>query len=248
MTGLSSRNCGMSSSSDAAPRLGGLVPDAQQGVWCRLYLHAGSRAQSRRIGSTLVLHASQPVLRRASRALGHFPLQHFWGPLANIQSTTWIADSAVLAAARYQPHFFYIYLPHLDYAAQKSGPDSPAAQRALVELDDVIGRLVDGMSDAYGGRSLTWLAASEYVVTPVDHVCYPNRRLRQAGLLEVERDGAQELLDLRASIVQDEPGTTRDRLYGETDWGAAHSWSLTQAASTLPPPTKPHRRGINPPP
>jgi hypothetical protein len=25
---------------------------------------------------------------------GHFPLKHFWGPLANIQSTAWIADSA----------------------------------------------------------------------------------------------------------------------------------------------------------
>ncbi len=132
-------------------------------------------------------------------ALGHFPLQHFWGPLANIQSTAWIADSAVLAAARYQPRFFYIYLPHLDYAAQKSGPDSPAAQRALVELDDLIGRLVDGMCEAYSGCSLTWLAASEYVVTPVDHVCYPNRRLRQAGLLEVTPRGAEELLDLRAS-------------------------------------------------
>jgi predicted AlkP superfamily pyrophosphatase or phosphodiesterase len=52
-------------------------------------------------------------------ALGHFPLQHFWGPLANIKSTAWIADSSVLAAARFQPDFFFIYLPHLDYAAQK---------------------------------------------------------------------------------------------------------------------------------
>ena len=58
--------------------------------------------------------------------LGHFPLQHFWGPLANIRSTAWIADSAAIAARRWQPDFFWIYLPHLDYAAQKPGPDSPA--------------------------------------------------------------------------------------------------------------------------
>ena len=48
--------------------------------------------------------------------LGHFPLVHFWGPLANIQSTSWIADSAVDGARQFRPNFFYIYLPHLDYA------------------------------------------------------------------------------------------------------------------------------------
>ncbi len=31
-------------------------------------------------------------------ALGHFPLQHFWGPLAGIQSSQWIVDSALRVA------------------------------------------------------------------------------------------------------------------------------------------------------
>src|SRR3954470_11732412 len=48
-------------------------------------------------------------------ALGHFPLMHFWGPMANIKSTAWIADSAIHAARRWRPNLFYIYLPHLDY-------------------------------------------------------------------------------------------------------------------------------------
>src|SRR5690606_15320402 len=68
-------------------------------------------------------------------ALGHFPLQHFWGPLANLKSSQWILDSAAWLARRAQPDFFYIYVPHLDYAAQKAGPDSPAAQAAVVDLD-----------------------------------------------------------------------------------------------------------------
>ncbi|MGH7199533.1 MAG: alkaline phosphatase family protein, partial [Planctomycetaceae bacterium] len=34
-------------------------------------------------------------------ALGHFPLMNFWGPLASIQSTAWIVDSAVFAARRH---------------------------------------------------------------------------------------------------------------------------------------------------
>src|SRR3954468_7496910 len=73
--------------------------------------------------------------------LDHFPLKHFWGPLANIQSTAWIVDSAVIAARKYRPDFFYIYLPHLDYAAQKNGPDSAEAQKSLTELDEQIGKL-----------------------------------------------------------------------------------------------------------
>jgi len=131
--------------------------------------------------------------------LGHFPLQHFWGPLANIKSSAWIIDSAMHAAQAYRPNLFYVYLPHLDYAAQKDGPDSTAAQQAIVQLDAEIGRLVDGFSAAYEDQHLLWLVASEYVVTQVDHVSYPNRALRQAGLLSVRHEEDGEHLDLAAS-------------------------------------------------
>jgi predicted AlkP superfamily pyrophosphatase or phosphodiesterase len=132
-------------------------------------------------------------------ALGHFPLQHFWGPLSNIKSTAWICDSAVLAARESAPNFFYIYLPHLDYAAQKFGPDSEAAQRALGELDGVLAKLVAGIENAYGTQRPLWLVASEYTILPVDHVTYPNRVLREAGLLAVDDQPDGELLDLKKS-------------------------------------------------
>ena len=131
--------------------------------------------------------------------LGHFPLQHFWGPAANIKSTAWIAESAVYAARHHQPNLFYVYLPHLDYAAQKYGPDSEQARQALGELDTEIGRLVDGIHAAYTPAKPLWLVASEYVITPVDHVCYPNRMLREAGFLEVRETDQGEQLDLAAS-------------------------------------------------
>ena len=130
---------------------------------------------------------------------GHFPLNHFWGPLTNIQSTAWIANSAVIAAQRFRPRFFYLYLPHLDYAAQKLGPDSPAANTALKELDGVIERLVSGFASAYGGEDLIWLAAGEYAITAIDHVTYPNRVLREAGLLRVREEADGEHLDLERS-------------------------------------------------
>ncbi len=131
--------------------------------------------------------------------LGHFPLQHFWGPLAGIPSSRWIVQSAIRAARRFRPDFWYIYLPHLDYAAQKFGPDSPQATGALRELDEVLGELVGGFEEIYSG-SPTWMAASEYVVSPVAHVVYPNRVLRDAGLLAVEElDDGTELIDFSES-------------------------------------------------
>lgn len=130
--------------------------------------------------------------------LGHFPLMHFWGPMANVKSSGWIADSAVLAARRWRPDFFYVYLPHLDYAAQRTGPDGPAAEAAVAELDEVIGRLAAGFSAAYDEAPL-WLVAGEYAITPVDHVAYPNRLLREEGLLAVRQEDDGEHLDLDQS-------------------------------------------------
>lgn len=130
---------------------------------------------------------------------GHFPLQHFWGPMTNIRSTAWIADSAVAAARRWQPDLFVTYLPHLDYAAQRHGPDSPEADQAVAELDEVLARLGSGMQEAYGAARLLWLVVGEYAITPVDHVCYPNRILREAGLLAVRETAEGEYLDPMAS-------------------------------------------------
>lgn len=117
--------------------------------------------------------------------LGHFPLMNFWGPLANIKSSDWIIDSAVIAAKKFAPRFFYIYLPHLDYAAQKNGPDSPEALKAVVDLDQAISRLVQGFANA-GITDIHWLVASEYTIQAVNEVAYPNRLLREAGLLALK--------------------------------------------------------------
>jgi len=126
--------------------------------------------------------------------LGHFPLMNFWGPLANIKSTDWIVDSAVIAAERFRPRFTYMYLPHLDYAAQKFGPDSPQAMAALGELDAAVGRLIDGYARA-GIDDALWLAAGEYAITPVNGVVYPNRVLREAGYLALRDEEGLESLD-----------------------------------------------------
>jgi hypothetical protein len=130
--------------------------------------------------------------------LRHFPLMNYWGPMTGVAASQWIAQSAVFAAERWQPDFFYIYLPHLDYAAQRSGPESQPALAAVAELDEVIGTLAAGMQKAYGDE-LFWLVAGEYAITPVDHVSYPNRVLREAGLLAVREEDGGEYLDIERS-------------------------------------------------
>jgi hypothetical protein len=107
-------------------------------------------------------------------AIGHFPLMHFWGPMANIKSTAWIVDSAVVGAKKFQP-------------------DSPQAMTSLGELDACIGRLVDGY-EAAGIKDILWLAASEYVINAVSAVSYPNRILRAAGLLTLREENGLEYL------------------------------------------------------
>ena len=124
--------------------------------------------------------------------------RHFWGPLAGIQSSTWIVDSAILTADKYKPNFFYLYLPHLDYAAQKSGPESKAAHQAVADLDTELGKLIAGFEKAYSEAPL-WLAASEYVISPVNDVAYPNRILREAGLLKANEAEDGEHLDFANS-------------------------------------------------
>lgn len=135
------------------------------------------------------------------QSLGHFPLHHFWGPLAGIQSSRWIVESAIAAHRRFSPHFWYIYLPHLDYAAQKSGPDSEAAQAAVRELDTVLARLVEGIRSCPDSEQIAWVVASEYVISPVQHVSFPNRILREGGWLQVADQGDGETLDLERSAA-----------------------------------------------
>lgn len=136
----------------------------------------------------------EPLYEELLESLGHFPLMNFWGPLASIKSTDWIVDSAVLMATQHRPRFSFIYLQHLDYAAQKFGPESEQATAALGELDAAIGRLIDGYTAA-GMEDILWLAASEYVITGVSDVAYPNRVLREAGWLHLaEEEGAERLV------------------------------------------------------
>lgn len=143
----------------------------------------------------------EPLYGELRDALGHFPLQHFWGPMANIEGSRWIVSSLLRLLEHERPAFMHVYLPHLDYAAQKHGPDSPEAIKACEELDFEIERFAEGAARSQEAEPL-WLFASEYAIAPVSHVSYPNRVLRDAGLLSVRIDDeGRERIDFAASAA-----------------------------------------------
>ena len=141
----------------------------------------------------------EPLYAALREKLGDFPLHKFWGPIAGIESSQWIARSFLEASRDNPPHFAIVYLPHLDYAAQRTGPDSPPAHAACGELDAEIAKLIDGFGAIVGRDRLTVLVVGEYRIRPVSHTLFPNRVLREAGLLDVIETAEGELLDMVGS-------------------------------------------------
>lgn len=128
--------------------------------------------------------------------LGVFPLQHFWGPAANIRSTRWIVDAALEVQRRFRPTLMLVYLPHLDYNLQRYGPNFAGLHRDLRLVDAEAGRLITAARE----RGAEVVVHSEYAITAVSRPVHINRMLRERGLLRVRRETlGWETLDAGAS-------------------------------------------------
>jgi predicted AlkP superfamily pyrophosphatase or phosphodiesterase len=126
--------------------------------------------------------------------IGRFKLPSYWGPVAGLASSQWIARAAQYTWRQHKPNLLLVYLPHLDYSSQKFGPDSPQAQQALREIDAIAGDL---LREFCGSAAV--IVCSEYSLTPVSGAIYPNRILREAGLLRVREIAGKEYLDFELS-------------------------------------------------
>lgn len=127
--------------------------------------------------------------------LGQFPLFKFWGPGANIESSRWIAHSALHVLEHQRPTLTLVYLPHLDYDLQRFGPTHPAIPAQVAEVDALCGLLIEKARRA--GAHVVVL--SEYGITEVSRPVHINRALRQAGWLKVRVEQGREQLDAGAS-------------------------------------------------
>lgn len=136
---------------------------------------------------------SQPAAlgREMQNRLGDFPLFQFWGPGAGIASTRWIVEATLDLLREQNPSLCLAYLPHLDYDLQRFGPNSAQAKTAASTIDKEVARLLVAAHAA--DREV--VIVSEYGIEDVSQACFPNRLLRDAGMLEIHpaRNGA--LLD-----------------------------------------------------
>ncbi|UUP16566.1 alkaline phosphatase family protein [Nitratireductor thuwali] len=132
--------------------------------------------------------------------LGQFPLFRFWGPLADITSSQWIARATLHVMQTRDPTLTLTYLPHLDYNLQRLGPDPQSARlrQDLREIDALCGELIEEADRA--GRRV--IVVSEYGITPARDAVHLNRALREAGLIAVRpEEHGREILDCGASAA-----------------------------------------------
>lgn len=129
--------------------------------------------------------------------LGQFPLFRFWGPMTSIHATQWIAGAAIRVDERFDPTLSLVYLPHLDYALQRTGTTADAIAKDLGELDAVCGKLIDH----FAGRNARVIILSEYGIMPVSRPVHLNRVLRERGLLAIRDEMGHDMLDAGESAA-----------------------------------------------
>jgi len=126
---------------------------------------------------------------------GQFPLFKFWGPAAGIESSQWIANSAIEVDSLYNPTLSFVYLPHLDYPLQRLGPNHNNIPAELNAIDGVVGKLID----YYTHQDIEICILSEYAIQEVDGAVAINRVLRENDFIAIREEDNREYLDADAS-------------------------------------------------
>ena len=134
---------------------------------------------------------------------GHFPLHRYWGPGANAESSEWILTAATEAIDRYDPDLLWVYLPHLDYDAQRHGPSSDETTAAVERVDEMVGSFLTDLQATERWDETAVAVLSEYGFHDVDTPVFPNRLLAREGRLTVGGDGDIDLPNSDAFAVVD---------------------------------------------
>jgi len=125
-----------------------------------------------------------------------FKLQSYWGPLASEASTKWIADATIeLLKSGGAADLQLVYLPHLDYELQKTGPRSEKAAAAFATLESALSALISEAKTA--GYEI--LLFGDYAMGSAKGAAYPNKILRDAGIMHTRNIAGMAYPDLYTS-------------------------------------------------
>jgi predicted AlkP superfamily pyrophosphatase or phosphodiesterase len=144
---------------------------------------------------------SKPVgyYEELKKKFGEFNLASYWGPLASSKSSEWIANAAEYSLESERPNFLFVYIPHVDYSAQRFGKGAVQVRDDLKKADEIVGGLVQ-KATTLGIRDETqFIILSEYAFNDVNGAVPLNIGLRDAGLLSIRTIQEKEYLDFEYS-------------------------------------------------
>ena len=129
---------------------------------------------------------------------GKFPLWRYWGPLASPKvgrkCIEWFEGMCALSPLDEA----YLYLPTLDYAAQKYGPDTAAGDAAFAEFV----RQLESLADWCSREGWELKVAGDYEIVPVTAApLRPNVLLRRQGFFRVREVGGMAYPDFYQSTA-----------------------------------------------
>jgi predicted AlkP superfamily pyrophosphatase or phosphodiesterase len=144
---------------------------------------------------------SKPVgyYEKLKEKFGEFDLASYWGPLASAKSSEWIANAAEYTLENERPNMLFVYIPHVDYSAQRFGKGAPQVRDDVRKADEIVGRLMGKASKMGIMDQVQFIIVSEYSFNDVKGAVPLNLVLRDAGLLSVRTIQGKEFLDFEFS-------------------------------------------------
>jgi predicted AlkP superfamily pyrophosphatase or phosphodiesterase len=144
---------------------------------------------------------SKPVgyYEKLKEKFGEFNLASYWGPLASSKSSEWIANAAEYTLQSERPNFLFVYIPHIDYSAQRFGKGATQVRDDLKKADEIVGRLIQKTTDLGIQEETQFTIISEYAFNDVNGAVPLNLVLRDAGLLSIRTIQEREYLDFEYS-------------------------------------------------
>ena len=129
---------------------------------------------------------------------GSFPLWRYWGPLASPKVGRMCIRYFEEMTNVHDVDEAYLYLPTLDYAAQKKGPGSSAATAALREFR----RQLEKLAGICMRRGCEMNVMGDYEITEVTaEPALPNVVLRREGLFKTREVGGMAYPDFYQSTA-----------------------------------------------
>ena len=127
---------------------------------------------------------------------GTFPLHRYWGPLASPKVGNAILKNTEAALQAVSPDILFLYLPTLDYDLQRFGPRDTRCDKSFSLLKTQLERL----SALAEKQNRNLLVFGDYSIGEVSaSPAFPNRTLRQAGLLTTRQVRGMAYPDLYSS-------------------------------------------------